>query len=163
MPQQQYVTFKLGSEWFGINIILVREITQISAITSVDYAPPYIKGIINLRGQLATVFDLHLCLKRPQETAIQSSKCIILKNAKELKKHQTGNKTTCNETIGLTFDSLENILDIDTDIIQDSPSETSGIEERYIEGIVIINNSLLTLLKVEEILSPQKMHSKLPV
>lgn len=156
MTSEKYVTFRLSNEWYGINILLVREISQIAEITTVDHAPPYIKGIINLRGQLATIFDLNLCLDGKAPAAQEISNCIILKTAKELKNFKKLSHVAQTETIGLIVDSVGDILEISLSNIQNTITQTSGLEDRFIEGIVRQDNRLITLLNVSEILSPER-------
>lgn len=138
----KYLTFKLGREEYGIEILKVREIIGYMAITAVPRAPEYIKGVINLRGQVIPVLDLRS--RFGMETAeITDQTCIIVAEI-----NQRGRRFNA----GLVVDQVQEVLDIDGKDIEDTPQFGGEMQTDYILGIGKVGNSIKILLDINMVL-----------
>lgn len=117
----RYLTFLLGKEVFGIEIKYVTEIVGIQKISTLPESPDYIRGIINLRGNIISVIDMRLRLKK-EVVPYTDRTCIVVINISET-------------SIGLIVDSVEEVVMISDDDIVPPPSMTSGYQRSYIKGI----------------------------
>jgi purine-binding chemotaxis protein CheW len=156
---QQYMTFYLGDHLFGISILLVREINQNLDITAVSKVPSYIKGVLNLRGQVVTVLDLAKRLSFTEERVIGEANCIVLKTQSELEAHQSFNELddrTAADKVGLFVDRIGDVLSVSMDQVLNTPSQSSKLEKRFLKGVVRLQDQLLILLNLKEILNPEQ-------
>ena len=138
----KYLTFTLGREEYGIEILKVREIIGYMAITAVPRAPEYIKGVINLRGQVIPVLDLRSRFE--MDTAeITDQTCIIVAEI-----NQQGRRFNA----GLVVDQVQEVLDIAGDNIEDAPQFGGDVQTDFILGIGKIGNSIKILLDIDKVL-----------
>ncbi|NTV30333.1 MAG: purine-binding chemotaxis protein CheW [Candidatus Omnitrophica bacterium] len=134
----KYLTFGLGREDYGLEILKVREIIGMMNITAVPQVPTYVKGVINLRGKVIPVIDLRLKFAMPSiETTPET--CIIVVNLHEV-------------LIGVVIDKVKEVLDIKQDKIEPPPNFGADVHTDYILGIGKINESVKILLNIEKVL-----------
>ena len=139
----KYLTFKLAEEEYGLEILKVREIIGLMGITVVPQTPPYILGVINLRGKVIPVVDLRL--KFGMETAEDTEKtCIIVVDVP-----RDGDIIQ----MGILVDSVSEVLDISGENIEDTPSFGGGFNAEFILGMAKAKDSVKILLNVEAVLS----------
>ena len=151
MAERQFVTFYLGSDLYGIDIILVREVYPNFDVTVVDDAPRCIRGLLNLRGQIVTVIDLGVRLDLGERKIFPTSSCIVLKTASEIDEAFASSTTT--ELVGLLVDKIGDVVSVDSKAIAPPPAHTAGVQGKFLEGVVKMDDRLLILLKSSEILS----------
>ncbi len=137
MVKKQFVTFRIDEFFLGIDITMVREINRVLDITDVPQAPDYVLGLINLRGQTVTVFDLGVRLGMAPRFITDQTHNIIFKH----------------ETIGLLVDQIGDVVSVDEEKIVPPPANTGTIEAEFIEGVVELENELLMILAAWKILS----------
>jgi len=138
----KYLTFALGSEEYGLEILKVREIIGYMEITAVPQTPSYVKGVINLRGQVIPVIDLRA--KFGMETAqITEETCIIV-----VEIHQDGRKFST----GIVVDHVQEVLDIDGENIEESPQFDSTVNTDFILGMGKVGESVKILLDIDKVL-----------
>jgi purine-binding chemotaxis protein CheW len=135
----KYLTFALGKEDYGLEILKVREIIGMMNITAVPQVPPYVKGVINLRGKVIPVIDLRLKFSMKEiDTTVET--CVIVVNL--------------NDTlIGIIIDKVKEVLDIKQENIEPAPNFGSHVHTDYILGIGKANDSVKILLNIERVLS----------
>ena len=131
----QIVVFKLGEEHFAVETERVQSINDMMTITEVPKAPKYIKGLINLRGNIKSLVDIHLLLN--MQSNDEQNNIIILKVKEE-------------EEIGITVDEVEEVLDIEEKNIQKTDNKQ---EKQYVKGIVNQNGKLLTVIDIDNLLN----------
>lgn len=131
----QIVVFKLGEEHFAVETDRVQSINDMMGITVVPKAPSYIKGLINLRGSIKSLVDIHLLLNLESDN--EQSNIIILKVKEE-------------EEIGISVDEVEEVLDIDERNIQ--KMDNSQVNQ-YVKGIVNQDGRLLTIIDIDNLLN----------
>jgi len=139
----QLVTFKLGSEEFGVDILKVQEINKMMSITKIPNAPTFIEGVINLRGKIIPIIDLRKRLGFKNQEYDKSTRIIVV----ELD----------GLVLGFIVDSVSEVLRIPENTIEPPPSMVAGIESEYIEGVGKLDDRLLILLELKKIFSsPEK-------
>jgi len=140
---QQYLTFLVGKDNFGINILDVKEIIEINNITRIPKTPDYIRGVINLRGNVVPVIDLSARLDR-QRSEITKLSCIVLV---EVDVHGE------SQVIGALVDQVNEILDIaDADILP-APDFGTDIRTDFIQAMGRVDDNFIILLAINRILS----------
>ncbi len=154
-----YTTFKVRDQLFGIEVLLVREINQQMDITYVQKAPDYIRGLINLRGQIVTIFDLSYRLGLGSCKITENAHNIILKSEEELapiRARENRDDLYCGwETVGLLVDSIGDVIEVDSSRIQPPPANINDIDGRYLSGVVMLDHQLLLAINVKELLKTE--------
>lgn len=135
----QYVVFQLDSEFYGVDIHQVRGIEKSLPLTRVPHAPEFVKGVCNLRGNVIPVIDLKKRLSLP-ETAEEDIMRIMIVHVGRF-------------SVGMTIDAANDVVSIEPDDIEPSPSLISGINAEFIQGVAKVNNRLLILLDLQKILT----------
>ncbi|MDQ0199579.1 chemotaxis protein CheW [Neobacillus ginsengisoli] len=129
------VAFKLGEEEYGLEIEYVKSIERIHQVTRVPNAPEYVKGVINLRGNVTPIIDLRSMLSQGEANYTENSRVIITKFD--------------DIELGLIVDQTSNVIDIDPQDIE-APS-AGGIDSNYIGGIAKVQGRLISLIKLAEL------------
>ena len=138
----KYLTFALGNEEYGLEILKVREIIGYMDITAVPQTPHHVKGVINLRGQVIPVIDLRS--KFGMETAeITEESCIIVEV----------NQSKGNFSTGVAVDNVQEVLDIAGKDIENAPQFGSTVKTDFILGMGKIGNSVKILLDIDKVLA----------
>jgi purine-binding chemotaxis protein CheW len=138
----KYLTFALGREEFGLEILKVREIIGYMDITAVPQTPAYVKGVINLRGQVIPVIDLRA--KFVMQTAERTDEtCIIV-----VETSQQGRKFST----GIIVDHVSEVLDIAGEHIEDAPQFGSAVDTAFILGMGKVGESVKILLDIDKVL-----------
>lgn len=135
----QLVTFKLGTEEFGVDILKVQEINKMMNITKIPNAPMFIEGVINLRGKIIPIIDLRKRLGFRDQPYNKSTRIIVV----ELD----------GLVLGFIVDSVSEVLRIPENTIEPPPSMVAGIESEYIEGVGKLDERLLILLELKKVFS----------
>jgi len=138
-PSSQYLTFVLGEEQYGIEILKVQEIKGYSAITPIPNTPPHIKGVINLRGTVVPVVDLRAKFSLAA-TDYNKFTVIIVVNVGE-------------KVIGMLVDAVSDVLDIAASEIRTAPDLGGRVDTRFISGMATIGERMTVLLDIERLLS----------
>jgi purine-binding chemotaxis protein CheW len=138
----KYLTFALGKEEFGIEILKVREIIGHMAITAVPQMPNYVKGIVNLRGQVIPVVDLRSRFGM-EEKEITDQTCIIMVDI-----HQADRSFFA----GLVVDRVQEVLNIEGDNIDDAPQFGTDVNTDFLLGIGKSGSTIKLLLDIDCVL-----------
>ena len=138
----KYLTFTLGQEEYGIEILKVREIIGYMEITSVPRTPEYVKGVINLRGQVIPVLDLRTRFDMPVAEVTEQTCIIVVEISLQNRRFSAG----------LVVDQVQEVLDIDAENIEDSPQFCSSVQTDCILGIGKVANAIKILLDIDKVL-----------
>ncbi|MGD8779798.1 MAG: chemotaxis protein CheW [Ignavibacteria bacterium] len=133
----QLVSFKIGEEEFGVDILKVQEINRIMEITKVPNAPSFVEGVVNLRGRVIPVISLRSRLNMDKKELDSSSRIIVV----ELE----------GKTIGFIVDEVNEVLRIPSNITEAPPEMVAGINSDFITAVGKLENRLLILLDLEKI------------
>jgi purine-binding chemotaxis protein CheW len=140
----KYLTFGLGSEEYGLEILKVKEIIGIMNITAVPQTPKYVKGVINLRGKVIPVLDLRR--KFGMDTIEYNDRtCIIVVDIAST----SGKKTV----MGIIVDSVSEVLNIKSEEIEDTPTFGVKLETDYILGMAKVKGGVKILLEIDKVLT----------
>ncbi len=143
----KYLTFALGAEEFGLEILKVREIIGYMEITAVPQTPGHVKGVINLRGQVIPVVDLRLKFGM-EEIDITEQSCIIVVEIDAGDRHfQTG----------IVVDHVQEVLDILGGDIEDAPQFGSSVDTDFILGMGKIGDTVKILLDIDKVLGGEDL------
>jgi purine-binding chemotaxis protein CheW len=145
--QNQLVTFQLGEELYGINIMDVKEIVRVQAIRGIPNAPSYVEGIFNLRSEIIPIINLHkrFHLKKvlnSEEDELLSGFIIIDIDGMKL---------------GVIIDRVSRVVTIEKDDIQPPPQMLSGIGAEYIQGVVRQEQGYLIILDIRDLFNPKEL------
>ena len=141
--EKQYVTFVIGDETYGVPVLQVQSINEMSKITQVPNTVKYMKGMINLRGAVIPVLDMRLKFNMP-EREYDSFNVIIIVEVK-------------GRLIGMIVDSVSDVVSIPISSIQETPQFTSKIDTDFIEGIGHNDGNLIIILDVNKILTVREI------
>lgn len=142
-----YLTFKLGDEVFGANVAKVLNILEMAKITKVPKSPPYMKGVINLRGAVLPLIDTRIKFDMP-ETEYTANTCILV-----LDIDLNGEPVH----VGALVDSVQEVIEIDDAQILPPPSIGSKYRSEFIEGMAKINDEFIMLLNMDLIFSTSEL------
>ena len=146
----KYLTFRLGQEEFGVQVLRVREIMGVQEITAVPQTPHYVKGVINLRGKVIPVVDLRLKFGLPEIEYTQRT-CIIVA--------QIEGRAGGELLIGIIVDGVSEVLTLQASDIENTPDFGSGVAMPYLLGRAKIKGKVKTLLDIDRVLSGQDMQA----
>ena len=148
--QFQLVTFHLGEELYGVNIMDVKEIVRLQNVRVIPNAPFYVEGIINLRGEIIPIIDLHKRFKLQSMTHAADDADIeggfIILNI-------DGNK------IGIIIDKVERVVTVKSEEVKEPPQMLSGIGTEYIEGVVREKQGYLIMLNTRKLFNAKELQS----
>lgn len=131
----QVVIFRIGDEQFAVETSKVQSINDIMEITKIPNAPKYIKGLINLRGNIISLLDINLLLDIEKNNGSQNN--IIILEVDE-------------EQVGMTVEEVDEVLEIDEDIIEKIETER---KKSYIKGVLNFKDRIVTLIDINKLIS----------
>lgn len=143
MLGQQYLTFLIGKEVFAIGITDIREIIEYREPTTVPMMPPYIRGVLNLRGRVVPVIDLLVRFGRETTEASRRTCIVILEVSHEDELQH----------IGIVVDAVRAVLDIADADIEPPPSFGAKLRSDFVSGMGKINDEFVIILDIENVLS----------
>jgi purine-binding chemotaxis protein CheW len=139
----EYLTFRLGAEEYGIDILRVQEIRSYEAPTRIANAPSFLKGVVNLRGVIVPIIDLRL--KLCCESAEYNHFTVVI----VLNVH--------GRVVGAVVDSVSDVLELPGDAIRPAPATNASIDTSFILGIGSVNERMLILMDIEALMSAPDM------
>ena len=139
----KFLTFQLKDEEYGLEILKVREIMGLMDITTVPKTPAYVKGVINLRGQVIPVIDLRLKFGM-EKGEYDKRTCIVVVNVDGLQ-------------MGIVVDTVSEVMDIDSAAIEAAPSFGTKLNTDYILGMGKVQGTVKILLDIGEVLNSEDM------
>ncbi|WP_430459792.1 chemotaxis protein CheW [Thalassolituus sp. LLYu03] len=142
LHEQQYLTFMMADEEYGVDILAVQEIRGWEESTLIPNAPEYIRGVINLRGTIVPIMDLRIRfgLKRVEYSPV--TVVVILKV-----EHNNGERV-----MGIVVDAVSDVYTISEQATRKPPELTEDCNSRFIRGLVSVNEKMVILLDVNELL-----------
>jgi len=134
---RQYVVFKLGKEDYGIDIQKVTTIERMMPTARVPKTPDFIKGVINLRGDIVPIMDLRLRLGLPAVPETEDTRSIILKED--------------DVTFGIIVDEVDEVLQLTDDSIENIGNITTDLSEDFLMGVGKVNDRIVIILNIEKL------------
>jgi len=144
---KQFVTFQLGEELYGVNIMDVKEIVRVQAIRTIPNAPSYVEGIFNLRSEIIPIISLHKRfhirkLVTSEEDELLSGFVILDIDGMKL---------------GIIIDRISRVVTIENEEVQPPPQMFSGIGAEYIQGVVRQEEGYLIMLNIRDLFNPREL------
>lgn len=139
----EYLTFRLGDEEYGIDILRVKEIRGYDAVTKIANAPAFIKGVINLRGTIVPIVDLRIKFNLGKAEYDRFTVVIILNVA--------------NRVVGVVVDSVSDVLTLTPGQVKPAPEFGGGLDTRYITGLGSVDERMLILVDIERLMTSADM------
>jgi purine-binding chemotaxis protein CheW len=134
----QLVSFKLSDEEYGIDILKVQEINRMLDITRVPDSPPFVEGVINLRGKVIPIVDLRGRFGMERRAHDKNTRIVVVELAGRI--------------VGFIVDAVREVLRIQSSVAEPAPQMTAGAGEEYITGIAKLEDRLLILIDLEKVL-----------
>ena len=139
----EFLTFRLGAEEYGIDILKVQEIRSYEQPTRIANAPEFIKGVVNLRGVIVPIVDLRVKLACPS-AEYNSFTVVIVLNVR-------------GRVVGAVVDSVSDVLELAAGTIKPAPEMHTSVDTSFITGIGSINERMLILMDIEALMSSAEM------
>lgn len=141
-PVLQWVTFRLENETYGINVMQVQEVLRHTEIAPVPGAPPYVLGIINLRGSVVTVIDTRLRFGLPSAETTDQTRIVIIEAE--------------NQVVGMLVDAVAEVVYLRQSEIETTPNVGNDDSAKFIQGVCHKNDELLILVELEKMMSDEE-------
>ena len=139
---KRWVTFRLGQEIYGVNVMQVREVLRYTDIAPVPGAPSYVLGIINLRGNVVTVIDTRQRFGLSSADVTDNTRIMIIESD--------------SHVVGILVDSVAEVVDLNTNDIDDTPNVGTEESAKFISGVCNRDGDLLILIDLTKLLSDQE-------
>lgn len=139
----EYLTFVLGSEEYGLEILKVQEIRGYDAVTQIANTPDFIKGVVNLRGKIVPIVDLRIKFHLNKVEYNEFTVVIIL--------------NLSDRVIGIVVDGVSDVTALKDEQIRDVPSLVTSIDTKYIVGLATVDSKMLILVDIEQLMSSDDM------
>ncbi|MFN4114913.1 MAG: chemotaxis protein CheW [Inhella sp.] len=137
-PTQQFLTFRIGAEEYGMDILKVQEIRSYEAPTRVAHAPSFVKGVVNLRGVIVPIMDMRI--KLGVDAQYNAFTVVIVMNIG-------------NRVLGMVVDSVSDVLELEAEQIRAAPEISAAIDARHVTGLGKVGERILILLDIEGMVS----------
>jgi purine-binding chemotaxis protein CheW len=139
----EYLTFTLGAEEYGVEILKVQEIRGYEAVTKIANAPDFIKGVSNLRGTIVPIVDMRIKFNLGEAEYNQFTVVIILNVAGRI--------------VGMVVDSVSDVIELKPEQIRPAPDFSSSFDTKYITGLGTVDERMLILMDIERLMSASDM------
>jgi purine-binding chemotaxis protein CheW len=139
----EYLTFILGTEEYGVEILKVQEIRSYEAVTKIANTPDFIKGVINLRGSIVPIIDLRMRFNLANADYNEFTVVIIL--------------NLNNRIMGMVVDGVSDVLELKASQISPVPELVSSIDTKYLLGLGTVDARMLILVDIEQLMSSKEM------
>ncbi len=143
--QLQLVTFGIGEEEFGVDILAVQEINRMMELTRVPQSPPEVEGVINLRGKIIPVLDMRKKFGLATAEHSEQSRIIVVE--------------VQGRTLGFIVDRVHEVLRIDSSIVEPAPAMVCSIDSDFIAGVGKLEDRLLILLDLNKLFEAQALQA----
>jgi len=141
--RRELLTFTLGKEEYGIDILKVQEIRGYDAVTSIANAPEFIKGVINLRGIIVPIMDMRIKFKLGKVDYNETTVVIILNVA--------------NRVVGMVVDGVSDVITLKAEQIKPAPEFGASLDTKYLQGLGTVDERMLILVDIEKLMTSKDM------
>jgi len=138
-----YLTFTLGHEEYGIDILTVQEIRGYDTVTTIANMPDFIKGVINLRGIIVPIVDMRIKFSLGDVTYDAMTIVIILNVA--------------DRVVGMVVDGVSDVISLNETQIKDAPEFGAVLDTQYLKGLGVIDERMLILIDIENLMTSKEM------
>jgi purine-binding chemotaxis protein CheW len=139
----EFLSFRLGEEEYGIDILRVQEIRGYEAPTEIANAPPFIKGVVNLRGTIVPIVDMRIKFNLGEARYDQFTVVIIL--------------NVSGRVVGMVVDSVSDVIQLAPEQVRPAPDFSSTFDTKYITGLGTVEDRMLILVDIEKLMTGPDM------
>jgi purine-binding chemotaxis protein CheW len=143
LPSQEYLTFVLADESYGIDILKVQEIRGYDAVTKIANTPDFIKGVVNLRGLIVPIVDLRIKFGLGNVVYDTFTVVIIL--------------NLNGRVVGIVVDGVSDVMNLNGNQVRDVPDIVSSIDTKYITGLATVEDKMFILVDIEQLMNSHEM------
>jgi purine-binding chemotaxis protein CheW len=140
---RELLTFTLGKEEYGIDILKVQEIRGYDAVTTIANSPEFIKGVINLRGIIVPIIDMRIKFSLGNVTYNELTVVIILNIAKRV--------------VGMVVDGVSDVIALTADQIKPAPEFSASLDMQYITGVGTVDDRMIIVIDIEKLMTSRDM------
>lgn len=144
----QYLTFILGDEEYGVNVLKVQEIKGWESVTSIPNAPEYVLGVVNLRGIVVPIIDLRVRFGL-DNADFDATTVVVIVKAVEVDKERT---------VGMVVDAISDVYNVSSKDINDVPDLGSAVTTSFITGLTTVDEKMIILLNVDLLINSGVLH-----
>lgn len=141
--EQEFLTFTLGDENYALDILTVKEIRGYESVTKIANAPAFIKGVINLRGDIVPIVDLRIKFNVGQATYDEFTIVIVLH--------------IHNRIVGIVVDGVSDVVSLHKDQLRPPPNFGVAFDSKYLLGLATVNEQMIILVDINELISSDEM------
>lgn len=145
----QYLTFFLAGEEYGVSILDVQEVRVWDGVTAIPNAPVYVKGVLDLRGTIVPVVDLRIRFNMESVDYDETTVIVVLKIKTGKQEH----------IIGIVVDAVSDVLDVSSEQLKNAPDFENEASTEYVAGLATVNDKMVILLDTGKLLSKSEMTS----
>jgi purine-binding chemotaxis protein CheW len=138
-PKKEFLSFKLGQEEYCLDILSVQEIRGYDTVTSIANTPDFIKGVINLRGNIVPIVDMRIKF-RLSEARYDATTIVIILNLNK-------------KMIGIVVDSVSDVIALPLEAIREAPRFGSAINTEFISGMATVDGNMLIVVDIQKLMS----------
>ncbi len=142
--EKQYIMFTVGDQQFGVEIMQTREIINMTELTDMPSSPDFVKGVVNLRGEIVPIVDLEKKLMIEEGGQTEKEGRIIVVSINE-------------NLVGMQVNQVEGIIRLNNDDIGEAPELSKGIKRNYIKGVGKLEDNLLIILDLASVLTAEEV------
>jgi len=139
----EFLTFTLGDEHYGLDIMKVKEIRGYEPVTKIANAPAFIKGVLNLRGDIVPIVDLRLKFAVGDATYNEFTIVIMLHIGERI--------------VGIVVDAVSDVINISSDEVKPPPQFGVAFDSQYLHGLAPVNEQMIILLNIEKLISSSEL------
>lgn len=143
----QYLTFLLAGEEYGVDILRVQEIKGWDAVTQIPNTPKYIRGVINLRGTIVPIIDLRLRFNMEQLEYGPTTVVIVLRVE----------RSNSSRIMGIVVDGVSDVYNVPVDEIKSAPDFGGGIDTAFLRGLATVNEKMVIILDIDHMLNSAEL------
>ena len=140
---RELLTFTLGKEEYGIEILKVQEIRGYDAVTTIANSPEFIKGVINLRGIIVPIIDMRIKFNLGNVTYNELTVVIILNVA--------------NRVVGIVVDGVSDVITLSAEQLKPAPEFSSSLDTQYITGLGTVDERMIIVMDIERLMTSRDM------
>ena len=140
---RELLTFTLGNEEYGIDILKVQEIRGYDAVTTIANSPDFIKGVINLRGIIVPIIDMRIKFSLGNVTYNELTVVIILNVAKRV--------------VGIVVDGVSDVIALTAEQLKPAPEFSSSLDMQYIMGLGTVDDRMIIVMDIEKLMTSRDM------
>lgn len=140
---KEYLTFTLGDENYAIDILTVKEIRGYESVTKIANAPPFIKGVINLRGDIVPIVDLRIKFDVGNVTYDEFTIVIVLHIHSRI--------------VGIVVDGVSDVVGLSQEQLRPPPDFGVAFNSRYLLGLATVNEQMIILVDINELISSEEL------